>query len=75
MRRGCISLGEIRCDECGNVVAHSERYLAVEEEDGVEAESGKTALYCMECSLNKGYAYRKEEKNESILTIFPKTEY
>ncbi|MAE11038.1 MAG: hypothetical protein CL876_03850 [Dehalococcoidales bacterium] len=75
MRRGCISSGEIHCDECHRLVPHSERYLAVEEEDGVEAEGGKTALYCMDCSIKKDYAYYKEEKDERILTVFPKTEY
>ena len=75
MRRGCISLGEIQCYECHRIIPHSERYLAIEEEDGVEAESGKTAHYCVECSLKKGYAYYKEEKDERILTIFPKPEY
>ncbi len=67
MRRGCISLGEIQCDECHRMIPHSERYLAIEEEDGVEAESGQTACYCVECSLDKGYAYYKEEKDDRIL--------
>jgi hypothetical protein len=75
MRRGCMSLGDVQCDECHRVIRHSERYLAIEEEDGVEAESGKTAQYCMECALKKGYAYYRDEKDEKILTIFPKPEY
>ena len=76
MRRGCISLGEIQCDMCNRIIPHSERYLAVEEKDGVEAdEGGKTAHYCMECSLNKGYASYIEEKNERTLTVFPQSEY
>ena len=75
MRRGCIPLGEIRCDECHRIIPHSERYLAIDEEDGVEVEKGKTAHYCVECALQKGYAYYKEEKNERILTFFPKPDY
>ncbi|MBA7648663.1 hypothetical protein ES703_56451 [subsurface metagenome] len=75
MRRGCISLGEVQCDECHRTIPHSERYSAIEEEDGVEADTGKTACYCVECSLKKGYAYYKEEKDERVLTIFPKPEY
>ena len=71
MRRGCISLGEMQCDECHRVIRHSERYLAVEEEKGKEAETGQTARYCMKCAVKKGYAYYREEKNEKILTIFP----
>ncbi|MFC1953105.1 hypothetical protein ACFLWR_03135 [Chloroflexota bacterium] len=75
MRRGCISLGEIQCNECQRTIPHSERFLAVEEDNGVEADSGKTVQYCMECSVNKGYAYYKETKDEKVLTIFPNPEY
>ena len=71
MRRGCISLGEINCDKCHRAIENSERYLAIEEEAGVEADMGKTARYCMDCAQKKGYAYYREEKNEKILTIFP----
>ncbi len=71
MRRGCISLGEINCDKCNRAIEHSERYLAIEEEAGVEADTGKTARYCMECAVKKGYASYRAEKNEKILTIFP----
>jgi hypothetical protein len=76
MRRGCISLGETRCDKCQRDIPHSERYLAIDEEDGVEVEEGgTTAYYCIECALGKGYAYYKEEKDERILTFFPQSEY
>ena len=71
MRRGCISAGEIRCDECHLIIPHSERYLAVNEEDGDEVEGDKTAHYCVECALQKGYAHYHEEKGERILTFFP----
>ena len=71
MRRGCISISEVRCDGCGHIIKHPERYLAVDEEDGIEVEKGKTACYCMDCCLNKGYAHYKEEKGEQILTFFP----
>ncbi len=71
MRQGCISLGEIQCDGCHHIIPHSERYLAVDEEDGVEVEKGKTAHYCVECALQKGYACYKEEKEGRILTFFP----
>ena len=75
MHGGCISLGEIQCDECHRIIPHSERFLAIEEEDGVEVEKGKTAHYCVECALQKGYAYYKEERTERILTFFPQPEY
>ena len=70
MRRGCISLGEVKCDECQRIIPYPERYLAVEEKDGVEDEEGTTHHYCVECSLEKKYAHYKEEKGERILTFF-----
>ncbi len=71
MRRGCISLGKVQCDGCHRIIPQSERYLAIDEEDGVEVEKGKTARYCVECALKKGYAHYKQEKDERILTFFP----
>lgn len=71
MRRGCISLGEIRCDGCQHVVSHSERYLAIDEEKGAEVEKGRTMNYCVQCSIDKGYARYKEEKDGRVLTFFP----
>ena len=71
MRQGCISLGEIRCDSCQRTVPHSERYLAVDEENGAEVESGKISHYCVDCCEKKGYAEYREEKGEQVLTFFP----
>ncbi len=71
MRQGCISLGKVKCDSCKNTIPYSERYLLVDEEDGVEVESGKKGCYCVDCSLEKGYARYREEKNERVLTFFP----
>ena len=70
MRRGCISLGEIKCDECQNIIAYPERYLAVDEKDGAEDDEGETKRYCVECCLKKDYAHYKEEKGERVLTFF-----
>lgn len=70
MRRGCIASEETQCDNCHRVIAYAERYLAIDEEDGVEAEKGKMARYCVECALEKGYAHHTEEKGEKILTFF-----
>jgi len=70
MRRGCISLGEIQCDECHHEIPYPDRYLVVEETDGVEDEEGTPRRYCVECCLKKGYASYKEEKGERILTFF-----
>ena len=73
MRQGCISLGDIQCDECHHTIQHSERYLAIDEEEGIEVEKGKIAYYCVECALRKGYAHYKEEKGDRVLIFFPKT--
>ncbi len=70
MRRGCVSLGEIQCDECHQIIPYPERYLAVEEKDDAEDEEGEVRRYCVECSLKKGYAHYKTEKGEKILTFF-----
>jgi len=71
MRRGCISLGEVRCDDCQRIIPYPERYLAIDEEGGIEVEKGKTSRYCVDCCLKKGYAHYKVEKGERILTFFP----
>ena len=71
MRRGCISLGDVRCDKCKRAILHSERYLAIEEEKGAEADKGKTVRYCVECAVKKGYASYRQEKDEKVLTVFP----
>lgn len=70
MRRGCISLGEVHCDECSRPIPYPDRYLAVDEKDGVEDEEGETRRYCAECAIKKGYAHYKEEKGEKVLTFF-----
>ena len=64
MHRGCIAISEVRCDGCGRIVRHPERYLLMEEEE-------KTLCYCVDCCLEKGYAHYKLEKGEQVLTFFP----
>ena len=70
MRQGCISLGDIQCDECHQTIPYPERYLAVNEKNGVEDDEGETAHYCVDCCLKKGYARYITEKGEEILTFF-----
>ena len=70
MHRGCISSGEVQCDECQRIIPHPERYLAVKEKNGVEDEEGETRRYCIACTVKKGYAHYKEEKGEQVLTFF-----
>lgn len=69
MRRGCISQGEVKCDECQRSILYPERYLVVDEKDGIEDEEGETRRYCVDCCLKKGYAQYKTEKGEQILTF------
>jgi len=70
MRRGCISLGEIKCDSCGKVVPSAQRYLAMEDEAG----KGKIVRYCVDCCVEKKLARVREEKGEKVLTFFPEKE-
>ena len=70
MRRGCISLGEVQCRVCQRIIPYPERYLAIDEKDGVEVEKGETVRYCIECAIKKGYARYKEMKGEMVLTFF-----
>ena len=69
MRHGCIAVGEVFCDGCGRAIKHPERYLAIDEEDGVEVDEGKTLRYCVDCCFGKGYAKYRTEKGERILTF------
>jgi len=74
MRRGCMSLGEVKCNICQRTIPYPERYLAVDEKDGVEADDGATVHYCVKCALEKGYAHYRETKGEMVLTFFPESE-
>jgi len=69
MRLGCTAIGDIRCDGCGRIIKHPERYLITDEEN--DPEQGKTLRYCADCALEKGYAHYRREKGERILTFFP----
>ncbi len=75
MRQGCISLGKVQCDGCNNIIPHTERYLVVDEENGVEVESGQKSHYCLDCCLKKGYAEYREDKGVRVLTFFPEKTY
>jgi hypothetical protein len=63
MRRGCISLGQVKCDDCQSLIPHPERYLAIEKEDST------TERLCVDCALKKGYARNKMERGELVLTF------
>jgi len=74
MRLGCIAIGENRCDGCGRLIKHPERYLAIYDEEDIETEQGKTVRYCVDCCLSRGYAKYRMEKGEQILTFFSEYE-
>ncbi len=68
MRRGCIAVGDVRCDGCGRTIKHPERYLLMNDENG---EEGKALCYCVDCCLKRGCAhYKKVGKDEEVLTFF-----
>ena len=73
MRRGCISLGEIRCDACKRIVPTAERYLITDE---ITDEHGKktTVRYCLACCEEKGMIGYRQEKDEKVKTFFPPDE-
>jgi hypothetical protein len=65
MNRGCVAVGEIKCNNCKRLIEAGQRYMIVEEE------VGKKFDYCTECAVAKGYAYYMKEKGEEVLTFFP----
>ncbi len=73
MRRGCISLGEIRCDACKRIVPTAGRYLITDE---VTDKTGKktTVRYCLACCEEKGLIGYRQEKDEKVKTFLPPDE-
>ena len=67
MRRGCIAIGEMKCNICQSAINHGNRYLLIED----EANSASLQIICVDCSLKKNYATYIKEKGEQILTFFP----
>ena len=76
MRRGCISVGQVKCDICGQTIPYPKRYLMVDEdENGTEVTSGgKSVRYCVDDAMKKGYAHHREVKGEMVLTFLPKSD-
>jgi len=59
VRRGCISLGNICCDECHRAILYPERYLST------EVEKGRSQTLCMDCCLAKGLVKPESDKEGS----------
>lgn len=64
MNRGCIAIGEIKCDGCQRLIEHGQRYLLLERSEG------EKSRFCVDCCLSKGYAAYVKEKGERVLTFF-----
>ena len=62
MRRGCISLGNVQCDDCHRIIPYPERYLIEEMED-------TTLHLCVDCCQKRGYVHYESEKGKSELTF------
>ena len=58
MRRGCISLGNINCDECHRSILYPERYLSLEEP------KGKFRTLCMNCAQGLGLVKPGSERGD-----------
>ena len=57
-------MGDIECDSCHRIIPHSERYLIIEEKDGIPLS------LCVKCCLENGYARYIEDRREQVLTFF-----
>jgi hypothetical protein len=67
MRRGCIAIGELKCDVCKRNIEHGERYLLIAEDDATE---DKKQRICTDCCISKKYATHVKEKGAEVLTFF-----
>ena len=64
MRRGCIAVSEVQCDNCHRLLEHGERYLIIDGEDG------QSKRFCVDCCLSQGYASHRMERGEKIIIFF-----
>jgi sulfur relay (sulfurtransferase) complex TusBCD TusD component (DsrE family) len=65
MRRGCISLGNIKCDICQRTILYPERYLSLEES------KSNTMTICISCCAEKGLVKSESAKDntESVFNL------
>lgn len=61
MRRGCISLGNIKCDKCHRTILYPERYLSIEDP------KGKDLILCVSCCQEKGMVKAESDKEDAEL--------
>jgi hypothetical protein len=67
MRRGCVAIGEIKCNNCKRLIEHGERYLLMAGDN--DTEESKQRI-CVDCCLKEKYAAYIKEKGEQILSFF-----
>lgn len=66
MRRGCIAIGKMKCDNCHRIVDYGERYLIT------DGEGDERHRLCIDCCQNDGYVSYVTDKGKQIITFLPK---
>ena len=59
MRRGCISLGTIKCDNCERLIPYPNRYMLMENKNG------DSVHLCATCCLDQGLGKYAPKKDSS----------
>jgi hypothetical protein len=67
MRRGCIAIGLIKCDNCKRIIEHGERYLLIAEDNDAE---DKKQRICVDCCISKKYGSFFKEKGQEVFSFF-----
>lgn len=66
MRRGCIAVGKVECDDCHRPIKYGERYLMM------DGEGDERKRLCIDCCERDGYVSYDTEKGKRIATFLPK---
>ena len=66
MRRGCIAIGTMECDDCHRPLRYGERYLLI------DGEGEEKQRLCIDCCRRLGYVSYETEKANEITTFLLK---
>ena len=66
MRRGCIAIGKMKCDDCDRTISHGERYLII------DGERDERQRLCVGCCESHGYVSYGTDKGRQNVTFLPK---
>ena len=66
MRRGCIAIGKMKCDNCDRAINYGERYLLI------DGEGDERQRFCIDCCESNGYVSYGTDKGKQIITFLPK---